>query len=426
MKGSIALFGEHEWSVRLPAVMLGTATIPALYWCARRVMPRLPALGGALLLAVSYHHIFFSQNARGYAGYMLFGVLSSGLLVEGLRQDRGRTWVLYVLTLTLGFSIQLLTVFVAAAHGLVGLFALLQVRGRGGTALPLLGRLAGVFTAAGLFAFMMYASVIPQAMIVARTTYTSASTGFQPGSLEFLQEMIRGLSAGFGTGLLLGVIPFLALGALGFVVLALRNWAWAFALVFPALVTATFLLVRGFTFSPRFFLLGLPLAIVCAVQGLWSVAEFVTRRDANAPRLASRTASALVLLLCAASALSLGAYYRHPKQDYRGAIREVESRRKPGDAVIVFGVAEKGTRYYTRRLGVPANAGYIYVRSEAAVDSVLASDPTRGVLMIATFARELRMNHPALYQRARNEWPSPRIFEGTVGDGALLVFEVRP
>ena len=66
MKLAIVSFGETEWAIRLPAVIFGTATIWAISLASRLALSRGASLGAALLLAVSYHHIFFSQNARGY------------------------------------------------------------------------------------------------------------------------------------------------------------------------------------------------------------------------------------------------------------------------------------------------------------------------------------------------------------------------
>ena len=426
VKGTIVLFGEREWAIRLPAVLFGTATIPAIYWAVGKACERRVALGAALLLALSYHHIFFSQNARGYAAYMFFAVLSSGLLVSGLHRDRAPAWALYVVVLFLGFASHLIMTFVAMAHALVGLMAVGTVRARGESPMPLLGRLAGVFGVAALLVFQLYATIIPQAYVVTQSTYASAASGFSPFSLEFVREMIRGLSVGFGTGLLLGGLPFLVLGAVGFLVLLRRQWALAMALVLPEVVTAAFLLVRGYTFSPRFFLLGLPLAVICAVQGIWTVSAFISRRTAISERIMSRFATGAVILLGVVSVFALGPYYRLPKQDYRGAVRYLEATRRPGDVVVVFGIAEKGIRFYSNRLEGSAEAGFEYLRDEAALDSILASEPRRRVLVVATFMRQLGIDYPVLAADLRNNWPPPRAFDGTVGDGALLVFERAP
>jgi uncharacterized membrane protein len=88
---SIALFGDEAWSLRLPAALFGVATIPALYFLAREFVGRTEALLGCLLLVVSYHHVWFSQNARGsMLAYLT--VASTVLLLRGLRSaGRGAT-----------------------------------------------------------------------------------------------------------------------------------------------------------------------------------------------------------------------------------------------------------------------------------------------------------------------------------------------
>lgn len=74
VKFAAAIWGEQAWAVRAPAVLFGVATIPVAYALARQALSRKSSLAVALLMAVSYHHIFFSQNARGYAEYMFFSV----------------------------------------------------------------------------------------------------------------------------------------------------------------------------------------------------------------------------------------------------------------------------------------------------------------------------------------------------------------
>src|SRR5262245_62590525 len=63
---SVSWFGEHAWSVRLPALLFGVASVPATYLLGSLVASRWEGIVAAMLLAVSYHHVWFSQNARGY------------------------------------------------------------------------------------------------------------------------------------------------------------------------------------------------------------------------------------------------------------------------------------------------------------------------------------------------------------------------
>lgn len=422
VKLAVATFGEHEWAVRLPAMLFGAASVPALYWCARLALSRRASLAAALLLAVSYHHVFFSQNARGYTAYLLFALLATRLLLDGLREDRPAVWGAYVGAVTLGFASLLNTGFVLAAHTLVGLGALWAVWRRGDRAGPLARRLAFVFSAAALASLQLYVVALPAVYVVITQVYTGEGTGFAPFSLEFAREIARGISAGFGPGVVIAAVPFMLAGLAGFVVLVRRCWSFALALALPGALTALFLLARGLTFSPRFFLLWLVLAIVTAVVALEALAHSVFR--ASPPR-ARTAATVAVLLLAGLSVVSLQRYYAVPKQPYRTALTAVERLRAPEDLVVVVYTAEKGIRYYGERLAAPLATQYRFVRSVPALDSVLAGRGNGRVFLLVTFERALRVDEPELHARMMTGW-KPRVrFEGTVGDGGIAVWDER-
>jgi Dolichyl-phosphate-mannose-protein mannosyltransferase len=75
---SLGLFGDGCWVLRLPAAVFGIASVGALYGLAREVTDRGEALLTAALLAFSYHHVWFSQNARGYTGLLLWNCCRAG------------------------------------------------------------------------------------------------------------------------------------------------------------------------------------------------------------------------------------------------------------------------------------------------------------------------------------------------------------
>lgn len=422
IKLAIAAFGEQEWAVRLPAIFFGVASVPALYWCARLALSRRASLGASLLLAVSYHHVFFSQNARGYTAYLFFALLATRLLVDGLREDRLTTWAAYVGAVVLGFAALLHTGFVLAAHALVGLGAMWAVHRRGDDAAPLARRLVMVFAVAAALSVQLYIVALPEVYVVITHVYANQGTGFAPFSLEFAREMLRGISAGFGPGVAIAAVPFMLVAVAGFVALVRRRWALALALALPGTLTATFLLLRGLTFSPRFFLLWLVLAIVTAVVALEAMAKWAFRAS---PQRARATVTASILVLAALSVMSLRRYYAVPKQPYRETLTALERLRRPGDLVIVVYTAEQGVRYYGERLGVPLAASYRFVRSVPALDSALAARGNGKVLLLVTFERALRMDLPDLYARLEKGWTERVHFAGTVGDGGLGVWEER-
>ncbi len=426
MKASMAIFGEREWAVRLPAALFGAATVPVTYWVARLALTRLASLGAALLLAVSYHHIFFSQNARGYTAFLLFSLLATGWLAKGLEEDRARTWVLYITATVFNAAALLHSGFVFAAHVIVGGMAVVLITRRGRFPWGLLKRLATVFAVAAFLFLQLYALVLPRVIAVMGRTYTGASSGYAGISFEFVAELIRGISAGFGTGVLFGALPFIALAVAGFVALVRARWELATALVLPELLLGLFLLVRGYTFSPRFFLLALPLTLLCVVAALWSLAMLVARRMKRGEgTFAARLAVALVLILAVVSAASLLRYYSVPKQPYRQSIEYVEASRGSDGIVIVIHLAERGYRYYGERYGLDEGHDYFYVRTVASLDEVLAAHRDRMSLLVTTFHRALRLRYPGLDSRIRRDWAIDRVFPATVGDGEIAVWKPR-
>ena len=425
MKLSIALFGESEWALRLPAAIFGVATVPAIYWFSRSTFSKWASLAVALLLAVSYHHIFFSQNARGYSAYLFFSLLSSGFLIRALQSDNPRDWVLYVLTSVLNFAAMLHSGFVFAGHILVSGLAILAVRRRGGGGVGLFRRVAGVFSLTVLLGLNLYASIIPQVMVFVSDIYRQKSSGFQALSVEFIQEIIRGTTVGFSPGLLLGAVPFLLVAALGLFLMTRRLWLLPLTLLIPTALIALYVVARGLTVSPRFFLLGLPLAIICAVAGMIGVAGGVGKVLNKSATATAAISVTLILLVSAASMASLRPYYANPKQNYRGAIGYLEEIRRPGDVVVPIYLADWGYLYYGEQWGLESGRDYFSIRSMEAFEAILADHCPDRVFLVTTFHRGLRLDFPEIYERIEREWEVIRTFPGTMGDGAVSIWRYR-
>jgi uncharacterized membrane protein len=427
VKLAIAFFGEQEWAIRLPAVLFGVATIPAIYWISRFVLSKCGSICVAALLAVSYHHIFFSQNARGYTAYLFFSVLSSGLLVKGLQEDRARYWVLYGLTMFLNFASLLDCIFVFASHGLVGVIALLVVRRNGESPLPLARRLAAVFTITGSLVLNLYITMAPQFYIYSKSVYRDPAVGFSPFSVEFFRELIRGLSAGLGTSLLVGLVPLIVVAAAGLIALFRRQWAITLALTLPGFLTAVFLLAQGLRFSPRFFLLWLPLAMLVAVEGVYSAVTWFSNYLRVTTRLfVPRVATIFVLIGAAISAFSLRHYYLVPKQPYRASLDYIAAQRQSGDPIIAIYLSEYGYRFYGRRFALKEGEDWFPVRSVESLNSTLSRNRGHSSIVVTTFERALRFSHPDLLKRILEGWTQDRTFPATIGDGEISVWKERP
>jgi mannosyltransferase len=421
-KVSIGAFGESEWAVRIPAMLFGVATIPVFYWVARLALSRWASIAAAGVLAVSYHHIFFSQNARGYSAALFFALATSGLLIRALSDDRGWRWCLYVAAMVLGFASLAQIAFVFAGHVIVGVIAVILVRKKGGSGVPLARRLAVVFGTAGFLSLQLYAAPLPEMYAVITHLYVRPSTGFDLFSMEFLHEITRGVTAGFGG--LLPALVFLIVGVAGIGILFRANWLVTAALGLPPLLTAIFLIVGGLSFSPRFFLALIPLGILAIMAAAEApIGKFLSRAGSlDAPH--PMRAAVVGALLALASLVSLPRYYAVPKQPYRAALAYIETIRRPDTKVVVVYAGSMGFQYYVQKVGVRSPQDFAYARTRQEFDSLTA--PQSGpVILVTTLQRVLRDDVPVVADRIDREWRPLKNFAATIGDGDITVWERR-
>ncbi len=427
MKLAIAFFGEQEWAYRLPSAIFGAATIPVFYWVSRMMLSQRSSICAAMLLTVSYHHIFFSQNARGYSMQIFFTTLACGLFVKGLQEDHLRIWILYVAAMSLNMATILNSSFVIAAHVLVGAAALVIIKRRGSSPFPLLYRLITVFGALMLLVFQLYATFIPQAYVYTQKIYSIPGNGFSPFSMEFLAEMTRGISAGFGTSLILLAFPFAAAAiGIGFVVLFKRQWTLITLLVLPIILTFAYLLINSINIAPRFLLIAFPFVILVTVQGIDSIAQFIAEKISNTPNaLSAKLVAAVVLLGCIVSLASLRRYYSVPKQPYRTSLEYIAAQRKPGEIILAIQYTEHGYRFYAKEFNLIEDVDFFSVRSVEKLDSILSSHKGKGVYLVTTLARNLHLSLPELEAHIAQDWEVVQTFSATIGDAEVSIWRQR-
>ena len=421
---SIALFGETEGVLRLPALLFGAATVPALYYLACSVTCRREAFAATFLLAVSYHHTYFSQSARGYTGYLFFSVLSTAFLIRALSSDGPRYWVGFVLTTVANLYIHLNGLFFLAgqAGGTLILYAFPRTR-RAGRRL-LLHRLLLSLGAIVLLAGALYAPIIVS--IFTLFTTSSWDVGW-PLSFALLKILLRDTAPGAAG--LFAVMLALPVVLVGLVSIMRTAPLLLYVMFLPLLFGLSVVVVMGGGTYPRFFLILLPFGLLVAVRGLHVVAEWGARwliGDA-APNLLARRAFVLFVLLAAAGAASgLPRLYTLPKQAFRASIQYLEAERKPDEIVIVIHLAEKGYRYYGKRFGLKEGKDYFFVRSVEALEAVLSSHDGKRSFLVTTLSHPLRINYPDLDARIAKDWVVARTFPGTIGDGEITIWKQPP
>ena len=410
---SLSAFGESPWAVRLPAMLCGVAAIAMTWAVARLALPRREALFASLLLAVSYHHVWFSQNARGYTLIGLLALLSTWNLIRLLERPTWRLAAAYALSAALGAYTHLTMVFVAIGQALVAIVELAR---------PQSGRARGnwrftvaAFAGAAVATVLLYAPMLGDVL----NFFVNQPSDLRGTSTPSwaLGEAIRVLFTGINAPPVLVAVILAAgllIGISGFVTLlrAHRNLALAFALP-PLMVLAGALLGRG-TMYPRFFFFAAGSAVIIFTRGVFAVSEFVTVRWLRT----SSTAPAVMVasLVAIASAATLGVNYRYPKQDFPGAMRYVLAEKAPGDVVGFAGVP--GDPYKN-----------IFGQDWPTIESVAQVDSLRNrgrVWLIYTFPRYLRVGSPDVAAKVSRECRERAVFRGTVGGGDMIICTFEP
>jgi len=410
-------FGEAPWALRLPALLFGVATVPALYALARPLVACREALLAAAFLTLSYHHVWFSQNARSYTAIAFFTVVGTTALLRGWASGRRSWYVLYAVAAGLGAYAHLTMVLVVVGHAL-GMAAVLVATGSLRDARALRGPLLAFGLGAGI-TLCCYAPML-DGVVDYFVNKPSVLRGVSTPSWavsELLRVLSLGLgggSAGLGTGL---VAVGVALGGAGLVSLGCRSPLFVGLFLGPFAATlAGAALARG-TLYPRFFFFAIGPAILVAVRGGFACADWLAVRLGRSVKFGQQLALAGGGLVLLASALSLGFNYRYPKQDFEGAMDYVLAERSPVDRVV--SVRVPGDPY--RRL---------YARDWPSANSLAELETLRNpdgrTWIVYTMKRYIEAAAPDLAAAIRRECPAPRVFPGTIGDGAVFVCTLEP
>ena len=409
----IVMFGESPLAIRLPALLFGTASIPLLYLLGARIASRREGLMAAAILSVSYHHVWFSQNARGYTMLAFWTMLTTYLLYRGIRECSASKFVAYGVVAALGIYTHLTMIFLVAAHVLICAWLILPwSRPRLPWRLPTYGFLAGA--AATLLLYAPLISEVLNFFLNRPSRLLGVST-----PAWALDEGLRVLRLGLGGGwpVLAGGLVF----AIGLASYARRNLLALALFVLPGLTTIAGALMGRGTMYPRFFFFLIGFALLIVVRGVMSMADAMARLrpEARRPAFAQAAATIMVVLVVLASARSLRYNYAHPKQAFTGAAAYVEQRAQPGDRV---GVLNATWYAYLEYYGKPWQR--LTFRDDPADDpaaNLARLRAGRRVWLVYTFPRYIAHEAPAIMQTITSECGGAVKFDSTVGDGDVYV-----
>lgn len=342
-RATMDVFGESPWTLRLWAALFGAACVPALYQLGAEVTTKKEAFLSAALLAVSYHHVWFSQNARGYTAIMLASIVGTYLVHRGLRESKPKYFVAYAVVAGLGTYAHLAMVFTAVGHAAAVFAYLAKTRPPAKRWVQALAAFPGAAAVTLVLHAPMLADVIDFFV-----NKPSPAVGLAT-PMWALIETVMSLIEGFGGVAILGVVAVLVAALLGVLGLVdyVRTNPFALALfIGPIVVTALGVMVgRGIVF-PRFFFGVAAFGILIFMRGGFCLADLVGR---GRPGVGRRVGEGLAIALIVASAASVPFNYLQPKQDFEGAMAYVEANKTERDVVASVGIIHNVYQGYYRR-----------------------------------------------------------------------------
>lgn len=414
-KASVAIFGEAAWSLRLPAMLFGLASIAAVWWLVRDLAGSHVAHITALLLAISFHHIWFSQNARGYTELAFWSALAMVLFLQGVRKPSWKIWIGYSLCMVAAIATHLTGVFFFMAQGLVWLFVATRALPAQGIRAPIIVMPALGYILGGILTLLFYAPLLPSVFETAVNVAQTSSADVMKEYQSPLWSVIEAVRTGIGSaGPMVGIVALFTLTLIGLGAVSL----WAAHRLFVIIVfvhiglTIAMLMAMGMHIWPRFFFVDIGFLMLMIVLGVRSAAGFMSRYISFIPSKSLYALAVAGMLIVSGGLASRN--YMAPKQDLEGAVKFVQSQRMESDRIYTVGVgATVFNGYY--------QAGWQTI--DNAEQFALAMREPGSVYLIVIFpARYLRVIPELNTMADDGAITLVKRFPGTLGDGSVLVF----
>lgn len=407
---SLSLLGDGAWSLRFPAVVFGVASIWALYLFGRQVATGRESLLAAALLAFSYHHIWFSQNARGYIGLLFWTLLASWLFLRGIREGQTRTWCLYAAAIALGVYTNSAMIFVIGGHFCIYAYRTMLQRSSVGQ-FGWSGLFFGFFLGGALI-FLLHALVLPQMLGGLAGEESTVEIWKHPfwAAIEF----VNAINVGFGGAVI--ALAALSVFGMGLWSFARTNPVVVALLLVPTLMCAAAVIGMGHHVWPRLFFFSFGFGALVVIRGTMRLGAIVAQlvRIPTSKVVTVGTAAALALIIV--SGLAIPRAYA-PKQDFAAALEFVEAASRPGDLVATVGLATfTFKRFYGR--------AWDEVNTLDELESLRAR--AGHTWLVFTFPTHVAAVYPEIMATIRKDSEIIKTFPGTVGDGAIFVSRFSP
>jgi tetratricopeptide (TPR) repeat protein len=283
------LLGTSETAVRLPSLLCGVATIPAIWYVGRRLFDDTVGLVAAGLLVVAPFHVMHSQEARFYPAVILLSLIGLGALLRTLDDDRRLWWVLWTCARIALLYIHL-TGFLVLAAELVFLAGIWGRRRR----TPHAATQQRQAVIAGLVLGIAYLPMV-QALLVGAAGRRGLASEAPQSAVTLTDVLSTFATFGAGPGLIFALFSASVAWGVGAAALHRRRTAWLLAcwLITPWLVLL--MLRPKHWFAAKYVAPMQPLWLIAAAAGIVTVTRACS--ESVHPRHRGRLGAALLACL---------------------------------------------------------------------------------------------------------------------------------
>lgn len=336
---SYLIFGKGEWVLRLPALLLGIASIYFLWIFAKKLFGPKIAIIATMFLAVSPMHVLYSQSCRGYSGLVFFGIISSYLYLKILDEPKYLNVIYFIFSNIALIYFHLYGIFFPIAQLLVLLFlSIWTIRGASNDCKIRAKSFRFLWVS---FPIIVLGSIICYLPILRVFVEDISKRAHGIFNAFFPIDVIRALSGDIGTVM---IIAFFSIFLAGIVSLA--KVKFKVFLYFIVLLTMPFLVMwfsNPYDLYPRFFIYFLPFYLVISVYGTFVFLELVNKKFKYIfQKLCIITAIIIFALLIVDSSKTRNAGFKETAQfmDINAGDRQT--------ALCAIGLGANLLRYYSK------------------------------------------------------------------------------
>jgi uncharacterized membrane protein len=391
------LLGRQDDWVRIPAVIIGTLTLPVAYQLGRSVLGNPDGLLLMALLTLSSFHVHYSQEARPYALVML-GVVLTGYAFWRFRETLRRRYLMLLQVGVLTFALAHLFALLIFGPLLLLVtidFIFTQQRKRVmqvvvalvGTGLVALGVLLSLGWGSALY----YSSrefgkavVEPEKFSVEASEKPNQGAGPQVNETFIKDQILGPLGAGAAEP---SLWLFNGLVSLGFIYLLIQkryqlSLLLTLWLILPIVAIVAFLVYRGTFYAPRYIISTLPAYLLVLTVGLLALPRWLKCAE---PKWVSLGVFLLLSgLVLTASTWDLTELYRkQTNENWRLVAKFLAQNTQPDGAIIVVNAESTMNWYYP-----PARAEVNSFDTLSAIETKVAQS-RRSWVIVSVFSNYL-------------------------------------